>query len=115
MNIEAKPRSIATAMDFGSQLVKALGLPDNCMSIDLHVEAGEIVTVTARHAVLQQGQEFFDTIAAEYDLVRKSAPAAQPQEFHFGAWLADRKDVAHAALMDRCRALGAMDARMVVA
>lgn len=110
--MNTKTTQIATAIDFGGQLVKALGLPDRCISIDLHVEVGEPVTVTARHYVGQLGQEFFDAIATEYQLVRNSAPTVQSQAFSFDAWLRDRKDRAHRGLIDSHAFLSRMDARL---
>ncbi len=110
---QVKPESLATDADFGSQLVKALGLPDRCTSIDLHAEAGDVVTVTSKHYVLQPEPEFFSMIENEFELVRKTNKA-QPAEFSFSAWLADRKAAAHDALMQRCRDLSVMDARMAV-
>lgn len=65
------PNHIATANDVGTKLLKALGLPDHCLSLTLRIEAGKAVEVDATCYVTksQFGAVEYELVTGNYKLV----------------------------------------------
>lgn len=86
-----------------------LGLPNQCVSFELSVRAGHVVTVTCEHYVALDapGLKQLESVFSEYELVHKPAPeglADDHAEFHvvdFDAWMRDRTERAHREFMAR--------------
>lgn len=91
----------------GAQLIKALGLPKQCVWFELRCASGEVVSVTCEYYPEAQNGAPLETVLAEYQVVeRKVAP------FDFDAWMNARKALAHAAMVERHKALSRMDERL---
>lgn len=97
-----------TVQTLGPQLVALLGLPKNCVSFELRCAAGEIVTVKCEF--YPEEVESFDLLLlADYELVPRTAAASRCAEQHraavigFDAWMRERTEAAHQALMSVAR------------
>jgi hypothetical protein len=87
----------------GPQLMKLLGVPAHCLSFELRVAAGEIVTVQCEyHPVDKDGNAAaIGTLLGDYELVRREvSPFEQPASvIGFDAWMRERTGLAHAEYM----------------
>lgn len=93
--------------ELGAPLIKALGLPDNCTSFTLRLEAMKIVAVECTYHPRIDASALVAAFA-EYELVKREPVKATVDDgsaaaVGFDAWMAQRTEAAHAALM----ALGA--------
>lgn len=89
-----------TVHTLGPQLMALLGMPKHVRSFELRCAVDEIVSVKCEY--YPEGATGFDTVLAEYELVpRTSAPADPIDAMGFDAWMRQRKDAAHKAMMAR--------------
>ena len=90
-----------TVNTLGPQLIALLGLPKHCLSFELRCAAGELVTVKCEF--YPEEAEGFDLVLAEYELVSRETPASvepHPAEVTgFDAWMRERNEAAHQAMM----------------
>ena len=93
--------NLMTVQTLGPQLMALLGLPKNVTSFVLRCAAGELVTVRCEY---HPGDAFgIDAVLADYELVpRTSAPADLIDAMGFDAWMRQRNDAAHKAMMAAC-------------
>lgn len=88
-----------------AKLVAALGLPRNTAAFTLRARAGEVVTVECEYYPDDGG---IVAALAEYGLVPRTKLAATPmhraESIGFDAWLAERTEAAHQAMMAQVRA-----------
>lgn len=82
----------------GKKLIEGLGLPKNTVSFELRCAANEVVSVRCEYLV--EGEEAFDTLINDYQLVAVGG-TIRAKPFNFDAWMAGRKEAAHKALMAR--------------
>ena len=86
-----------------------LGLPEQCVSFELSVRAGHVVTVTCEHYVALDapGLKQLESVLSQYELVHKPEPesltddGAEFQVVDFDAWMRDRTERAHREFMER--------------
>lgn len=99
--------SLMTVNTLGPQLIALLGLPKHCVSFELRCAAGELVTVKCEF--YPEEAEGIDLVMAEYELVpRKSAEASYAERHRaaaigFDAWMRERTEAAHQAMMKHAR------------
>jgi hypothetical protein len=91
--------------ELGAPLIKALGLPDNCVSFTLRLEAMQLATVECTYHPRLDASALVAAFA-EYELVkREPAPAKEPQvptaAMDFDAWMRERTQTAHNQYMLR--------------
>lgn len=96
-----------TVTTLGTQLIALLGMPKHVASFELRCAVGEIVTVKCEY--YPEDAIGIDMVLAEYELVlRASRPAPHAAEvMGFDAWMCERAEAAHRAMMAHCRAGGA--------
>lgn len=94
--------NLMTFRTLGPQLIALLGLPKNVRSFELRCAVDEIVLVKCEY---HPGDAFgIDTVLAEYEVVpRTSAPVDPIDAMGFDAWMHQRKDAAHQAMMAHAR------------
>lgn len=68
------PSPLATAINYGSALAKALDLPmENLAGFTLSVQAGECITCQARYYVRVEGANEFVSIIRNFEVVERKA------------------------------------------
>lgn len=94
-----------TVHTLGPQLIALLGLPKHCISFELRCAVGEIVTVKCEFH--PEDAESFELVLAGYELVpRKTRAAVEPhpaEVIGFDAWMRERTEAAHLAMMKHAR------------
>ncbi len=99
--------SLMTVHTLGPQLIALLGLPKHCVSFELRCAAGEIVTVKCEF--YPEEAEGIDLALAEYELVPRANAAHGHAQRHraaaigFDAWMRERTEAAHQAMMQHAR------------
>lgn len=86
--------------EIGAPLIKALGLPGNCTSFELRCAVGEPVSVRCEYYPSGSAAEIVAALA-EYQLVKREAAPQPVASMGFDAWMRERTETAHAALMAR--------------
>lgn len=95
--------NLMTVNTLGPQLIGLLGLPKHVISFELRCAVGEIVAVKCEYQ--PEDAAGFDTVLAEYELVPRQTAGEPVQPEHpaavmgFDAWMRERAEAAHAALM----------------
>ena len=98
-------RSLMTVHTLGPQLIALLGLPKHCVSFELRCAVGEIVTVKCEYH--PEDADGVDTVLAEYELVHRTklgdAKPHPSEVIGFDAWMRERTEAAHQAMMKHAR------------
>lgn len=95
--------NLMTVRTLGPQLIALLGLPKHCISFELRCAAGELVTVQCEF--YPEETEGIDLVLAGYELVPREAghAPAPPVINDFDAWMRERTEAAHQAMMKHAR------------
>jgi hypothetical protein len=97
--------SLMTVHTLGPQLIALLGLPKHCVSFELRCAVGELVTVKCEF--YPEEAEGIDLVLARYELVpRETSAAVEPhpaEVIGFDAWMSERAEAAHQAMMQHAR------------
>jgi hypothetical protein len=100
---------VVTGQNIGKTLCEVLSLPKHTRSFVLRCEVNKAVSVECEYyPELDVGS--LEAALAEFDLVRREVSApTKAGTVDFDAWLAQRNEDAHAAMMARHAALSRMD------
>ncbi|HYD58956.1 MAG TPA: hypothetical protein VEC35_01280 [Noviherbaspirillum sp.] len=95
----------------GAQLVKALGLPNQCVWFELRCAAGEPISIRCEYYPDKQDGQEFESILTKYEVVERTvAHGSEPVDFD--AWMEGRKKLAHEAMLSRYRAMWRIDVNL---
>ncbi|KAB8062103.1 hypothetical protein GCN74_03505 [Janthinobacterium sp. FT14W] len=92
--------SLMTVHTLGPQLIALLGLPKHCISFELRCAVDEIVTVKCEF--YPEEVEGIDLALADYELVPRTS-GHQAAAIGFDAWMRERTEAAHQAMMKHAR------------
>lgn len=92
--------SLMTAHSLGPQLIGMLGMPKHVISFELRCAVGEIVTVKCEYC--PEEADGIDTVLAEYELVPRASERTA-EVIGFDAWMHERTEAAHQAMMQHAR------------